>query len=295
VSADYSPQRVVSLQPSATVILATIGKLDRLVACTKYCADVLGGGRVFDPPRRSKTPCLHKPNGRIIVADSWTAQSEQILRARPDLVIASVPYQEKAIIEILKSGARFLGFSPKTLADIYADIACIAGIMGVAERGQRTIGEMQREIIEVRAQTEGAARPRVYCEEWGKPLITSQRWVAELVEAAGGEFLTEPGAQRSAQAVLCEDPDVVVVAWCGAGNRVPLEKIIRDRGWSEMRAVQTGRVYCIRDEFLNTPAPTLIYGLKALAAAIHPELFPQPDGLRCIAACAKSTNEAQPL
>ena len=111
MSADYSPQRVVSLQPSATVILAAIGKLDRVVACTKYCTDVLAWGRVFDPPRRGKAPSLHKPNGRIIVADSWTAQSEQILRARPDLVIASVPYQEKAVIEILKSGARFLGFS----------------------------------------------------------------------------------------------------------------------------------------------------------------------------------------
>ncbi len=277
---------MVSLQPSATVILAAIGKLDRVVACTKYCTDVLAWGRVFDPPRRGKAPSLHKPNGRIIVADSWTAQSEQILRARPDLVIASVPYQEKAVIEILKSGARFLGFSPKTLEDIYTDTACIAGIMGVPERGRRVIAEMQQEIIGVRAQTDGAPRPRVYCEEWGKPLITSQRWVAELVEAAGG---------RSAQAVLCEDPDVVVVAWCGAGDRVPLEKIIRDRGWNEMRAAQTSRVYCVRDEFLNTPAPTLVCGLKALGAAIHPELFLQPDGLRCIAACAKSTNEAQPL
>ena len=38
--ADYTPQRVVCLQPSATVILAAIGGLDRVVACTKYCADV---------------------------------------------------------------------------------------------------------------------------------------------------------------------------------------------------------------------------------------------------------------
>ncbi len=41
----------------------------------------------------------------------------------PDLVIASVPYQEKAVVEILKAGARFLGLAPKTLADIYTDIA----------------------------------------------------------------------------------------------------------------------------------------------------------------------------
>jgi iron complex transport system substrate-binding protein len=185
------------------------------------------------------------------------------------------------VTEILKSGARFLGLAPKTLADIYTDIVAIAGIMGAPDRGERVIREMQREIDAVRRQVNGT-RPRVFCEEWGKPLIASQPWVAELVEAAGGEFVGSPGKQTSADAVLSENPDVVVAAWCGVGDRVPLEKIIRDRGWEDMRAAKENRVYCIRDEFLNTPAPTLVHGLRALAAAIHPQDFPQAFGLRCM-------------
>jgi iron complex transport system substrate-binding protein len=261
---DYSPQRVVSLQPSATLVLAEIGMLDRLVACTKYCVDVC--------PEVAR-------GGRTIVADSWTAKSDEILAAQPDLVIASVPYQEKAVIEILRSGVPFLGFAPKTLADIYQDIAAIAGIMGVSERGLRTIEKMQTEIKEVRSRVQVEPRPRVYCEEWGKPLIASQKWVAELVEAAGGEFMGTPGVQTTAEAVAAEDPDLIVAAWCGAGDRVPLEKIVADRGWSRLRAARNRRVACIRDEFLNTPAPSLIKGLRALAAAIDPDRFPQPAGL----------------
>lgn len=264
---DRTPQRVVSLQPSATVVLAAIGRLDRLVACTKYCADVC-------PELRD---C-----GVTIVADSWTANTAEILSARPELVIAAVPYQEKAVTEILKSGARFLGLAPKTLADIYTDIATIASVMNAADRGEHVITDMQREIEAFRRKAQGLPRLRVFCEEWGKPLIASQPWVAELVEAAGGEFVGRPGATTSAEAVLSHDPDVVVAAWCGAGDRVPLEKVIRDRNWQGMRAVKQGRVYCIRDEFLNTPAPTLVHGLRALAAAIHPEHFPQAPGLRCI-------------
>jgi len=267
MSSDHTPQRIVSLQPSATVILAAIGKLDRIVACTKYCADVC--------PEVAESE-------RSIIADSWTAQSEEIVRARPDLVIAAVPYQEKAVAEILKSGARFLGLAPKTLADIYTDIAAIAGIMGVTECGQQVITEMERAIQSVRSQIDDEVRPRVFCEEWGKPLIASQPWVAELVQAAGGEFVGVPGLTTSAETVLSDDPEIVVAAWCGAGDRVPLEKIVQQRGWKEMRAVREGRVYCIRDEFLNTPAPTLIQGLWALAAVIHPQRFPQPPGLRCI-------------
>jgi len=265
VPRDHAPQRIVSLQPSGTVILAALGKLDRLVACTKYCADVC-------PEVRDRK--------LTIVDDSWTANAAQITSALPDLVIAAVPYREKAVTEILKTGARFLGFAPKTLADIYTDIATISGVVGASDRGEAVIADMQREIENVKQQSAGKPRRRVFCEEWGKPLIASQPWVAELVYAAGGAIVGTPGAQTSPEAILCEDPDVLVAAWCGAGDRVPLEKILLDRGWMEMRAARQGQVYCIPDEFLNTPAPTLVRGLHALAAAIHPEGFPHVSGLR---------------
>jgi iron complex transport system substrate-binding protein len=268
MTADYTPRRIVSLQPSATVILAALGELDRVIAGTKYCADVcpdIGSGRA-----------------RVIVSDSWTAQSGQIIGVQPDLVIGAVPYQEKAVSEILKSGVRFLGLAPHTLSDIYSDVAIIANVVGVPEEGAKVVEQMKRELEIVRSQTAQASRPRVFCEEWGKPLIASQPWVAELVEVAGGEFIGTPGAKMPEDTVLKENPDVLVFAWCGAGDRVPLEKIICRRGWQGMRAVREDRIYCVRDEYLNTPAPTLIHGLHALAFAIHPEIFPQPHGLRCI-------------
>src|SRR5947199_1251458 len=58
------------------------------------------------------------------------------------------------------------------------------------------------------------------------------------------------------------------------------------------------RVYCINDEFLNTPASTLISGLYALAAAIHPEVFASAKGLRKISSVLRSeehTSELQSL
>ena len=75
---------------------------------------------------------------------------------------------------------------------------------------------------------------------------------------------------------------MIVAAWCGAGDRVPLEKIVARRGWEQTKAAKNGRVYCINDEFLNTPASTLMQGLHALAAAMHPEMFAAPEGLRQI-------------
>lgn len=262
---NYLPRRIASLQPSITVTLRDLGLLDRLVACTKYCLDVC--------PEISRERCL-------IVEDSWTAKAEHIMAARPDLVIASVPYQVESLAEIMKSGVPFLGFSPKSLSDVYADIATIARITGTESKGLEVIYGMQSEIALAREKVAASGKPLVYCEEWGKPLILSQKWVAELVEAAGGEFYGDPGKQILPEQVQAANPDVIIAAWCGAGDRVPLEKIVSQRGWTDLKAVQQGRVFCINDEFLNTPATTLIDGLHALAAAIHPELFTTNRGLR---------------
>jgi iron complex transport system substrate-binding protein len=264
----FFPQRIVSLQPSATVILDALGARDRLVACTKYCEEVLPGISA----------------GRLVVADSWTSKAAEILTAKPELVIASVPYQLESVAEILKSGIPFLGLAPRTLADIYRDIGMIAGIVGRPERAVELIASMQNAIDsvreKVRAQFSGA--PQVFCEEWGKPLIASQPWVAELVEAAGGEFVGQPGQQTTAEAVLSRDPDYVIAAWCGAGDRVPLEKITEQRGWRAMKAARERHVFCIPDPWLNTPAPTLLQGLQAIAAILHPELFSLSAAVRRI-------------
>lgn len=263
-SSSRGPSRVASLQPSITVTLQDLGMLDRLVACTKYCADVV-------PEVRDREI--------QIISDSWSAKAGEILAAKPDLVIASVPYRMEAVAEIMKAGVPFLGLAPKTLADVYSDIQLIAGVMNNCQQGEKVVREMQDRVAEIAVLYEGSHRPKVFVEEWGKPIIHSQGWVAELVETAGGSFVGTPGAKTDSETVLNSDPDVMVAAWCGAGDRVPLEKIVRERGWNEMKAVRDGRVFCISDELLNTPGPTLVKGLAALYWALHPETE-KPAGIR---------------
>jgi iron complex transport system substrate-binding protein len=256
--------RIASLQPSITLTLATLDRLDALCAITKYCLEAMP--ELAD----RRLPVLH---------DSWTANTDQIVATSPDLVIASVPYRMESLAAILKAGLPVLARAPHSLADIYGDIRLIASV--VHADAEPLIAQMQRAIDSTWRRSEQLApeaRPLVYCEEWGKPLIHSQHWVAELVEAAGGRFLGVPGAHTTPEAVATADPDVMIFAWCGAGNRVPLERVIAQRNWHGLRAVHNGRVHCIQDEFLNTPAPTLLQGLAALAAAIHPAMHsPTPE------------------
>jgi iron complex transport system substrate-binding protein len=264
----HSVRRIVSLQPSITLTLAELGALDKLVACTKYCAEV----------------CAEVVERKIpLVQDSWTAQTDQITRLKPDLVLASVPYQMESLSNILKAGVPVVCLSPRHLADVYGDIALLGRIVEKVQEAEDLIFAMQCEIESCRVRTTQLhPKPTVYCEEWGKPLIQSQGWVKELIEIAGGVMIGEAGATTSAVAVRELNPDVVLAAWCGAGDRVPLKKIVRDRGWEQMSAVQSSRVFCINDEFLNTPATCLLKGLKAITWALHPDVFEKPEGIRRI-------------
>ena len=251
--------RILSLQPSVSLIVESLGRLDALVGCTRYCLEAV-------PTLRSR--------GLPVVKDSLSSETDEIAALKPDLVIASVPYRQESLAAILRSGVPVLALAPHCLADIYGDIRLIGSVVDEAARANQVVAEMQEAFEKVaRIAATATHRPLVYCEEWGKPLIHSQPWVRELVESAGGVFLGEPGKVTDAGSVAAADPEVIALAWCGAGNRVPVRRVIELRGWQRLRAARTGRVACIPDELLNTPAPSLIQGLYSLAGLIQPELF----------------------
>ena len=198
MSLAHTARRIACLQPSATVILEAVGELGRVVACTRYCADVV--------PEVSD-------GSRTILADSWTADTAQIVAARPDLVIAAVPYQEKAVAEILKAGARFLGLAPKTLADIYTDIATIAGAVGASDRGEAVIAAMQRRIeADSRSSGKSCAAEGLLrgMGQAGHRLAAVGRRTRRTLPAAPSWAI--PVARRQSEELVRLDPEVIVAA-----------------------------------------------------------------------------------
>ena len=257
--------RIASLQPSVTLTLDALGSLDALCAHTKYCLEALPELSARQLP---------------ILADSWTTTTDELSAVRPDLVMASVPYRLESLAAVLKAGFPVLALAPHTLADVLHDTRLIARQVNRVDQAESIIAAFESAIASVRSVAKDSSPLTVYCEEWGKPLIHSQPWVAELIGAVGGAFVGTPGAQTTAEAVLQANPDILIFAWCGAGDRVPLDRVIVQRSWQHLDAVRNRHVYCIPDEYLNTPAiPSLTRGLAHLASALHPELFPSESRL----------------
>jgi iron complex transport system substrate-binding protein len=154
--------RIVSLAPSATSILWAIGAKKLLVGVSKWCADVAPVGEL---PK---------------LGDCWHMESvAEIVALQPTLVIGSVPYKQKTVGRLLEQRFSFLAMNPRTLADVYADIRLLGGIAGRTAAAEALADEMQREFAAIeRTSKKRTPRPRVYCEAWPNPRISSPPWVA---------------------------------------------------------------------------------------------------------------------
>ena len=244
--------RIVSLAPNATSILCALGARSYLVGVTQWCSDV--------------APVKQLPK----FGDCWKLESvPDILKLRPDLVIGSVPFKTETLGKLLEHPIRFLALNPRSLRDIESDIQLLAGMTRREPAAERVIAKMRRAFSAIRKASGRGRKLRVYCEAWPNPRITSPPWVAELAAFCKAEFVGTPGARILDEEVAAANPDAIVLAWAATGDRAKAETVYANAKWRDVAAVRNRRVFVLRDELLNTPAPILTKGAAALSKILR--------------------------
>src|SRR5277367_362973 len=246
--------RIVSLAPSVTSILLSLGAGRELVGVSRWCKDVAEVG------------------SRPAVGDCWKMDLREVMRLRPTILIGSVPFAAETVQKILAEPVAFLAINPRSLADIFGDIRMLGRLVNPGRAAERLIRKMRAEFAEVAREARRLGRGRrlrVYCEAWPKPRISSPPWVAELVEIAGGKMVVTAGERVTDEFVASAVPDLIVLAWAATGGRAKIASALRNPAWRDVPAVKNGRVVVIRDELLNTPGLPLVLGARELARAIR--------------------------
>ncbi len=259
--------RIVSLAPSVTSILFAIGAGKNLVGVSKWCKDVAPVGKL---PR---------------VGDCWALDVRAVRSLRPTLVIGSVPFKAEVVAELLKLPASLLALNPRSLRSIEEDFRILGRITDRLSAANALVEKMRFSFSRIRDRVERLPRntrrrPRIYCEAWPNPRISSPPWVAELVEIAGGRMAVPAGKRFPESEVRNAKPDVIVLAWTATGDRSDPRTMLANPRWSSVPAVRDKRVVVIRDEWLNTPGPPLMHGVAALFHALHPSFLDQGDSTR---------------
>ncbi len=295
--------RIVSLLPAATEIVGALGLLDSLVGVSHECD--------FPDEANSKprvTHCaLHEEQQRRDVpsaeVDRWVRETlastgtlytldEPLLRAlRPDLIltqklcdVCAVGYGSVAKMAAQLSGPpRVVNLEPSCLSDVFANIALVAQVAGVPQRGEDVVRRLRARVRDVHERiAKTTHRPKCYLMEWVDPPYCAGHWNPELVQIAGGEEIFGRFGARSTPVAWDEvrraRPEVLVLALCGwsverAVREEPLLQLYE--GWHDLPAVQNGQVFAVDGSaWFSRPGPRLIESLELLAGLLHPELFP---------------------
>jgi iron complex transport system substrate-binding protein len=248
------PQRIVSLAPNVTSILLALGVRNELVGVSRWCKDVAAVGR------------------RPTVGDCWKLDVDELMKLEPTLVIGSVPFAPDTVAKLLAQPVVFVAINSRTLADIESDIHFLGRIVGRAAAADKLARKMRSGFEQVRRRAGSPRevdRPKVYCEAWPNPRISSPPWVDELVSMAGGRLVVPTGQRVSDEQVADANPDIVVLAWAATGARAKPATALGNPAWKNVAAVRNKRVVVIRDELLNTPGPPLVRGAQELSRVLR--------------------------
>ena len=77
------------------------------------------------------------------------------------------------------------------------------------------------------------------------------------------------GQRVTDEDVAAANPEIIVLAWAAAGSRSKPASALKNPAWRDVPAIKNRRVFVIRDEYLNTPGPPLIFGAWELLQMIH--------------------------
>jgi iron complex transport system substrate-binding protein len=261
------PQRIVSLGPTDSEILAALGIGSRVVAVdyyTDYPADM------------AAKPKITNANGE--------ANVEQIIGLTPDLVLSYGGETAATDKQLINAHITVFDLPAGDLGQSLVEIRLIGQLVHADSAATTLVGSFQKRIDAVKAKVAGAPKVSVYMEAddstAGKPYVFGGgSFGDELIRDAGGTniFASNTGGggypQVSDEDIIQANPQVIILTEDPNYGGNPSAVYTR-AGWSGIAAVQSKRVFAIGTDYTQRAGPRLVDGLEKLAAVLHPDLFP---------------------
>lgn len=242
-------RRIVSLNPSLTAILVSIGAAGAIVGVDDYSAEKIP--TVASLPR---------------VGGLFSPSLEAVVSLRPDVVVL-VPSAEQRDFRtrLGELGVRVVAFENLRFDQVLANIR---GLGALADREPQA-AERIRAIAEAREsarrRAKGRARPGVLVVLQRDPVyvVGGGNFIQEMLEDLGARNLAAGYAESyprvAAEWVVAQAPDVLI-------DLSPSETDPRAHWsrWPSIPAVARGRVVALDAELVSMPGPDLDRALEAL-------------------------------
>jgi len=256
--------RIVTLLPSATDIVVSLGAGDELVGVSHSC----------DPEWR------HLPILTSTIVDTSASSAEidaQVKSAasplyhldvdlleelKPDVVVSQSLCDVCAVssgdvevaVRTISSQPQLVNLEPFCLADIPQGIKDVGAAIGRQDAAEDLCATFARMFGDAKPTAPLEGRPRVAFLDWLDPPFAAGHWIPEMIEAAGGisalAQVGQPSHEITWAQVRDAKPDIVLAAICG----FPQERAAQDLALVPDDQIKVLDGY----KYFSRPSPKLI-------------------------------------
>jgi len=232
--------RIVSLAPSTTEILFTLGLGDSVVGIDEYSdypSDVKSIDRIGN---------FARPN------------IEKIILLRPDYILVNTDIAKDTFSYLEDLGIKIIKVSPKSVDELCNEIEMLGATFGKENQAKSITQDIRSRIRKVSRSIE-KDKPKVFIQLFDDPLVTVSFFIGDAIRLAGGENIAwdvkDHAGLFSVEQLIERNPDIIIAVGFSEGMLLP----------SSISAVKNNRIYKdMNPSILLRPGPRIIDAIEEL-------------------------------
>ena len=261
-----SYQRIVSLAPSITECLFSLGLGDRVVGVTNFCD--------YPPEALTKTR----------VGGYYDLNYEPIVALTPDLVLC-IPEHERHLADLDRLDLNHVTLDHRRVETILQSLISLGDLCDANDRASVLVSQLRDRIQAVRNRAINQTCPRVLVcvgRNMGTPTI-EEVYVAgrpsfydELITLAGGINAYQgdlPYPMVSGEGLMHLDPEIIIDMVPDLEQQgINVSDVLNQwQTFADLCAVKNRRLFLFTEDYVVIPGPRFIRILEHLSEVIHPE------------------------
>jgi iron complex transport system substrate-binding protein len=269
-----APQRIVSLVPSTSEILAALNLQNKVVGVDYY---------TNYPAAMATKPKVSNANGDYNV--------EQIVALKPDLVLSYGGETKQYDTQLKNLGMDVVDLPLSNLEQTLQEIDEVGALTHTETTAKALVSQLQQQINQIKHAVAGKPAPTVLLEvddsTPGKPYVfgggsfgDEMAQDADAINIFHNNSSNGGYPQVTDEAIISANPQYIILTEEPAYGGNPA-LVYKRPGWGVIAAVKEHHVYYVNVDIMQRPGPRLVEGLRCLAQIVHPDAFSGPLPAYC--------------
>ena len=295
--------KIVSLIPSATEIVSSLGLINNLIGVSHECDNP---EEVKKLPKLTESKLQHNQSSLDIDKDIkkiltlglsvYKVNVDLLKKLSPDFVITqsqcsvcAVSFNdvEKSLQNWLGKKPTIIDCKPNNFEDVLDDLYRTGIYLNASHEANLLIQQIKEEITIIKEKLRNEKVKNILCIEWLDPLMVAGNWIPDLLDISKSFGIIGKSGKNSPfiklEEIEIEKFDHVIFMPCGY-DILKTEKEIKEKNYPFMNILESKKKFIVDgNKYFNRPSASLLESVKILCEIIHPNIFlPQPSYKRWI-------------